>query len=312
MPFLAPLPAPGPGTPGPGTPDPGTPTVPERWVPAATVDLRQLPVSGRWKVYFEVLTPFGYTSRPADEQTPAGPVWRGESVEQRVPAGLVTDLASVPMPLWGVIASYGRQTLPAVLHDAWTRALADSGGSAATLRAGRRDADRLFRSTLRESGTGPVRRWLMWSAVRIFGNLPLAVVFLLAVVAGVLAVGLAVAGGDGTAGAWLVGALITTAAALAVLLVLVAWAGIESGIESRPGRRGAERSRWVPGATGSLLGATGIGLVALPLLLPLIVLTFVTELVVGLGEGGPAGVRVQGRGTGTLPATRITYAPPAT
>ena len=182
----------------------------------------------------------------------------------------------------------------------------------ALLRAGRRDADRLFRSTLRESGTGPVRRWLMWSAVRIFGNLPLAVVFLLAVVAGVLAVGLAVAGGDGTAGAWLVGALITTAAALAVLLVLVAWAGIESGIESRPGRRGAERSRWVPGATGSLLGATGIGLVALPLLLPLIVLTFVTELVVGLGEGGPAGVRVQGRGTGTLPATRITYAPPAT
>jgi hypothetical protein len=50
VPFVAPLP---------GDPD--------RWVPAATVDLRQLPVSGRWKVWFEVLTPFGYTSRPADE-----------------------------------------------------------------------------------------------------------------------------------------------------------------------------------------------------------------------------------------------------
>ncbi|MFF3066085.1 DUF1353 domain-containing protein [Oerskovia sp. NPDC057915] len=280
----------------------------DRWVPAATVDLRQLPVSGRWKVWFEVLTPFGYTSRPADERTPTGPVWHRGSVEQRVPTGLVTDLASVPMPLWGVVASYGRQTLPAILHDATSRALADSGRPASSRRAARRDADHLFRGTLRETGTGPVRRWLMWAAVRIFGSLPVAVVFLLAVVAGIVALGLGAAGAGTYGSPWLGGAVVVAAASLGVLLGLALW----TGVESRPVPGGDERVRWVPAASGSVLGAVGIGLVALPLLLPLIVLTFVTELVVGLGEGGPAAVRAQGvptdRGpTGALPTTRITY-----
>ncbi|MFF2623125.1 DUF1353 domain-containing protein [Oerskovia jenensis] len=292
MPFVAPLP---------GDPD--------RWVPAATVDLRQLPVSGRWKVWFEVLTPFGYTARPADEQTASGPVWHRESVEQTVPTGLVTDLASVPMPLWGVVASYGRQTLPAILHDATSRALADSDRPASSRRAARRDADRLFRGTLRETGTGPVRRWLMWAAVRIFGSLPVAVVFLLAVVAGLVALGLRVAGAGSAEGSpWFAGAVVVAAAALGVLLVLALWAGFES----RPTPDGTERVRWVPAASGSVLGAVATGLVALPLLLPLILLTFVTELVVGLGEGGRAGVRAQGVPAGGgvaegLPTTRITY-----
>ncbi|MFE4465636.1 DUF1353 domain-containing protein [Oerskovia sp. NPDC056781] len=292
MPFVAPLP---------GDPD--------RWVPAATVDLRQLPVAGRWKVLFEVLTPFGYTSRPADEHDPSGPVWHRGSVEQTVPTGLVTDLASVPMPLWGVVASYGRQTLPAILHDATSRAVADSDRPASSRRAARRDADRLFRGTLRETGTGPVRRWLMWAAVRIFGSLPVVVAFLLAVVAGVVALGLRVAGAgtDGGGGPWLVGVLVVAAAALGVLLTLALW----NGVESRPTPGGSERVRWVPAASGSVLGAAGIGLVTLPLMLPLIVLTFVTELVVGLGEGGRAGVRAQDVAPGGseegLPTTRITY-----
>lgn len=292
MPFVAPLP---------GDPD--------RWVPAATVDLRQLPVSGRWKVWFEVLTPFGYTARPADERTASVPVWHRGSVEQTVPTGLVTDLASVPMPLWGVVASYGRQTLPAILHDATSRALADSDRPASSRRAARRDADRLFRGTLRETGTGPVRRWLMWAAVRIFGSLPVAVVFLLAVVAGLVALGLRVAGAGSAEGSpWFAGAVVVAAAALGVLLVLALWAGFES----RPTPGGTERVRWVPAASGSVLGAVATGLVALPVLLPLILLTFVTELVVGLGEGGRAGVRAQGVPAGGgvaegLPTTRITY-----
>ncbi|WP_336708587.1 DUF1353 domain-containing protein [Oerskovia sp. USHLN155] len=292
MPFVAPLP---------GDPD--------RWGPAATVDLRQLPVAGRWKVWFEVLTPFGYTSRPADEQDPSGPVWHRASVEQTVPTGLVTDLASVPMPLWGVVASYGRQTLPAILHDA-TSKLADSGRPASSRRAARRDADHLFHDTLRETGTGPVRRGLMWAAVRIFGSLPVAVAFLLAVVAGVVTLGLWVAGAgtDGEGGPWLAGAVVVAAAALGVLLALAVWAGFES----RPAADGSERVRWVPAASGSVLGAVGAGLLTLPLLLPLIVLTFVTELVVGLGEGDRPGIRAQdvamdGDVPEALPTTRITY-----
>jgi hypothetical protein len=283
MPFLAPL-----------------PDDADLWAPATTVDLRQLPVSNRWKVWFEVLTPFGHTSRPADEQTPAGPRWRRASVTQTVPTGLVTDLASVPMPLWGVVASYGRQTLPAILHDATSRALADSTRPASARRAARRAADHLFRATLRETGTGPVRRWLMWAAVRIFGSLPVAVVFLLAVLAGVVALTLGLAGADGP---WLVGALVAGAAALVALTVLA----VGAGVESRATGGGPDRARWVPAATGSMLGAVGIGLVALPPLLPLIVLTFVTEVVVGVGEGRGGVVRAQDVPAGGLPSTRISY-----
>lgn len=284
MPFLAPLA---------GDPD--------RWTTATTVDLRQLPVTGRWKVWFEVLTEFGYSSRPADEQTADGPVWRRASVEQTVPQGLVTDLASVPVPLWGVIASYGRQTLPAILHDAASRELAASAAPASARRAARRDADHLFRETLRQSGTGPVRRLLMWAAVRLFGHVPLAVVFLLAVVAGIAALCLGAAGA-GTP--WVTGAWIVAGGAAAALLVLA----VLLGVESRPAA-GGSRPRWVPTAVGSLLGAAGTGFVALPLLLPLIVLTTVAELVVGAGEGG-SGVRAQGASGDGPPATRITYASP--
>lgn len=285
MPFLAPLP---------GDPD--------RWVPATTVDLRQLPVSNRWKVYFEVLTPFGHSSRPADEQSTGGPVWRRGSVQQTVPVGLVTDLASVPMPLWGVIATYGRQTLPAILHDATSRSLRSPERPAGSRRAGLRAADELFRLTLRESGTGPVRRWLMWSAVRIFGSPPVAIAFLITVVGGLLALVLGVLVRDS---AWFTGALAVVGTAAVVLLALAAAAGFEH----RGQPEAAEHVRWEPAAVGSLLGALGIGVVALPLLTPLIVLTFVTELVVGLGEGKgeSAPVEAQDLAAPRPPITRITF-----
>jgi len=275
---------------------------PDRWTTATTVDLRQLPVTGRWKVWFEVLTEFGHSSRSADEQTADGPVWRRASVEQTVPQGLVTDLASVPVPLWGVIASYGRQTLPAILHDAASRELATSDAPASARRAARRDADHLFRETLRQSGTGPVRRLLMWAAVRLFGHLGLAITFLLSVVAGLAALCLGAAGA-GTP--WVLGAGTVAGGAAAALLVQA----VLLGVESRPAPDGS-RPRWVPGAVGSLLGAAATGFVALPLLLPLIVLTTIAELVVGAGEGGPGGVRAQGVPTAGLPATRITYTSP--
>src|SRR4051794_41928118 len=53
---------------------------------------------------FRLLRPFAY--RAAD-----GSFWD-------VPAdGTSTDLASVPAPLWSLLASYGHQTRPAILHD---------------------------------------------------------------------------------------------------------------------------------------------------------------------------------------------------
>ncbi len=158
-----------------------------QWRPCATVDLRQLPERRTLTTTFEVLDEFGYTGRPPDGRDARGPVWSPAAVEHVVPAGFVTDLASVPALLWGVIASYGRQTLPAVLHDV----LYDAARRAGTMRTGRRlrrEADVLFRATLRENGAGPVRQWLMWAAVRTFGS-PLVVVPLIALAVALLVLG---------------------------------------------------------------------------------------------------------------------------
>jgi Protein of unknown function (DUF1353) len=64
-----------------------------------------------------------------------------------------TDLASVPWFLWWFVASYGRHTAAALVHDQLIETI------------DRRQADWVFRSALKESGTGLFRRWLMWAAV---------------------------------------------------------------------------------------------------------------------------------------------------
>jgi hypothetical protein len=90
-------------------------------------------------------------------------------------AHAVTDLASVPTPLWGFIASYGRQSAPAVLHDEQSIAAAELGDRAAAL-AQRREDDRVFRTALREQRVPLLRSWLMWAWVsadreRAYGGL---------------------------------------------------------------------------------------------------------------------------------------------
>lgn len=83
--------------------------------------------------------------------------WVSEDGTAKVPAGFVTDFASVPRFLWGLIASYGKQTLPAILHDyaSW---------KAKTL-AERRAADDLFRVALEDQGVANLRATAMWAAV---------------------------------------------------------------------------------------------------------------------------------------------------
>jgi hypothetical protein len=92
-----------------------------------------------------------------------------------VPAGRSTDLATVPMWLWSFIASYGRQSAPAVLHDHRSAVAAALGDPAAAL-AQRREDDAVFRRALRDQGVPVLRRRLMWAWVaadreREFGGL---------------------------------------------------------------------------------------------------------------------------------------------
>lgn len=68
-----------------------------------------------------------------------------------------TDLASVPSWLWWFIASYGRHSRAALLHD---YLIADD-------RTKDRTADHAFRVALRESEVPILRRWLMWNAVSL-------------------------------------------------------------------------------------------------------------------------------------------------
>ncbi|WP_127794383.1 DUF1353 domain-containing protein [Agromyces sp. LHK192] len=109
------------------------------------------------------------------------------------PGTRATDLASVPHPLWSFIASYGRQSAPAVLHDhrsVLAEELARTDRAAAL--AQRREDDRVFLTALREQGVPRLRARLMWAWVsadreRTFGGVRGAL-FVVQSVIGVLAV----------------------------------------------------------------------------------------------------------------------------
>ena len=109
-------------------------------------------------------------------------------------SGNSTDFASVPPFLWGLIANYGTQTLPAIMHDSLVgRLLREPEEQRLALR---RDADELFRVALIDNGVHRLRARVMWAAVgleswwrhgRGFGRLLIAQVALgtLAVIAAV-------------------------------------------------------------------------------------------------------------------------------
>lgn len=94
----------------------------------------------------------------------SGRRYRAPAAGEGPPPTGVTDLASVPSPLWGFIASYGRQSAPAVLHDARSRA-AEALGDRRLALAQRREDDLVFRRSLIEQGVPRMRAWLMWAWV---------------------------------------------------------------------------------------------------------------------------------------------------
>jgi len=91
------------------------------------------------------------------------PRWPGQTFE--APAGTRTDLASVPWPVWGVIAPLGRQARAAVLHDHGS-ALARTDPPAQGWER-RRTIDDVFRVALEETGVSRLRAHVMWAAVGV-------------------------------------------------------------------------------------------------------------------------------------------------
>lgn len=76
-----------------------------------------------------------------------------------VPAGYVTDLASVPRILWAIFPPHGRYAKAAIIHD-W---MYDNG-----LRT-KREADRIFLDAMKVK-VPAWRRLMMYCAVRLFGR----------------------------------------------------------------------------------------------------------------------------------------------
>ena len=133
-----------------------------------------------------------------------------------VDPGLVTDLASVPMWLWSFIASHGRQSAPAVLHDDRS-AVADRLDDRRAALALRREDDRVFRTALREQRVPLLRAWLMWAWVsadreREYGGAAGVVFMVQAIVGTLVVVGASVAAFWHPA--WLALALLPALAAL--------------------------------------------------------------------------------------------------
>lgn len=82
-----------------------------------------------------------------------------------VPAGYITDFASVPKAFWWVYPPTGYYQHAALLHDF----LYDVHHLGRDL-CDRKVADRRLREQMKADGVGIRTRWTFWVAVRLFGG----------------------------------------------------------------------------------------------------------------------------------------------
>lgn len=77
-----------------------------------------------------------------------------------VPRGFVTDLASLPSYLWGILQKTGRYGNAAIYHDwlYWEQSVPRS------------TADRVFERAMNDMGVDAATRRLIWAGVRVFGG----------------------------------------------------------------------------------------------------------------------------------------------
>lgn len=87
--------------------------------------------------------------------------YSGQLQRFEVPIDSPTDFASVPRMFVWLLPRYGRYTKAAILHDYLWRIAVPAGHLSL------RDADGIFRRAMRELGVPFLRRWIMWSAVRL-------------------------------------------------------------------------------------------------------------------------------------------------
>lgn len=106
-------------------------------------------VSG--KRWYRLLEPVSYTSHRLGNMT------------LTVPAGFLTDMASVPILLQPLIQKDDGALWPAVIHD-WLYS------NDCDLAISRKMADEVLLEAMTECGVGPVKRGLIYHAVRLGGG----------------------------------------------------------------------------------------------------------------------------------------------
>ncbi|MDJ0335467.1 DUF1353 domain-containing protein [Salinibacterium sp. G-O1] len=155
-----------------------------------TVELGQVPL---YAPTFQLRERIGYYEAGI---SPEVVTWAEAHVPDLQPEpGNRTDLASVPVIFWSLIASYGRQTAPAIVHDSECWRIRQLDVPEVEALAERERVDRLFRLGLRELGVAPFRAWLMWTFVsferyqkhsiaRLIGMLALGILGIALVVVG--------------------------------------------------------------------------------------------------------------------------------
>lgn len=85
-----------------------------------------------------------------------------------IPAGFVTDLASVPRSLWAILPPHGRYAKAAILHD-FLICPQDAGISPSRLLpVSRENADMIFYQAMLVLGVPSGQAWVMYCAVRAY------------------------------------------------------------------------------------------------------------------------------------------------
>lgn len=104
-------------------------------------------------------------------------VYIGNRDQFLVPKGFTTDFASIPRAFHTLIPKNGRHDAAAIVHDYLYQVsprVPAKPPLRSMVRVSRKDADGVFLRIMKELGVNPVRRWLMYRAVRLFGGGPWA------------------------------------------------------------------------------------------------------------------------------------------
>lgn len=96
----------------------------------------------------------------------------------RVPAGFITDFATIPQFLWGVFPPTGKYTKAAVIHDYLTAnkgripySHSDTYPEQITYRCySKRQVDSIFFEAMSVLGVNRIKKRIIWLAVRAFGD----------------------------------------------------------------------------------------------------------------------------------------------